>query len=606
MADAFRIWPRSRATAMWLIVLIGLQTSMFFIATRRSFFTHEDFYNFALAGDRSFLKYLLTPIVHVYPAPGHRLLFWVLHQCCPLNYGAARSILLAMLAGTTILLAAIVRSLARSDRWWTVTLLTPFALSLTLVSPVNLWSNGVPVMPALLCTVIAIAAWMQAYTRPNAAWWIAITVAAIGAASTVYMKFLLIPLYLLYFRVAIFPSTMKLSASLRALWQERARLLSLAIPVVVFLAVYLGSGLAERSYVAGDRPYAAYFTAAWFAAVVPVSVLNMALSGSPASSSAWLVVVVSQVLFWLLVAATWMRSRVSLRGWALFLLVFIVNTAMVGAVRLPAFGVEIAYWLRYYPEVVLFFPMGLALALRQGEERSPALAWENTRRGRGILVSFACLHALAFAMSAPRIVSQSEGVQAKGWIDNLRGDLHAVTHDPSGAVRIVDSDTPEYIVLSWMNPYNRISIILTLLNVRGIYNDVSGPAYVVLPNGHLAPAGFHALTTLVPAPPAGRHAAQPGECLQAGAPFEYQPAAPIAGERLALRVVYAARTRHVTPMQIGTDDPDRPLRYLELRPQQNTAELIDLGTSRLEALRIEPQPGDALCIERMEIGSLQP
>jgi hypothetical protein len=57
-------------------------------------------------------------------------------------------------------------------------------------------------------------------------------------------------------------------------------------------------------------------------------------------------------------------------------------------------------------------------------------------------------------------------------------------------------------------------------------------------------------------------------------------------------------------MEVDAHDPDRPIRYLELRPFQGDAELVDLGTPRLRALKLETSPGDGVCIERMEIGSL--
>ena len=69
---------------------------------------------------------------------------------------------------------------------------------------------------------------------------------------------------------------------------------------------------------------------------------------------------------------------------------------MVGSVRLPGEGVAIAYWLRYYPEVVLFLPVALALGLRQGGRKTPCgRVGEDRRRAAG--VRFARLRAGGFA-----------------------------------------------------------------------------------------------------------------------------------------------------------------------------------------------------------------
>ena len=251
MGDSLPIWPRTWKTAIALLCLLAVQIALFLAATQRSFFAHEDLYNFALAEERSFLHYLATPIIHTYPAPGNRLLFFVAYKLFSLNYLAARLLLLALLAATTVLLGHLVRTLARSDEWWTVALLTPFALSLTLVGPVNLWSNGVPVFPTLLFTVVALSAWIRSYGRSNRTFWVGVTVMAIAATTGFYMKFLLIPVYLLFFRLAILPRLLDLPGGIRALWQERNRWLAVAAPPALFLIVYVVSGLAVRTYSSG-------------------------------------------------------------------------------------------------------------------------------------------------------------------------------------------------------------------------------------------------------------------------------------------------------------------------------------------------------------------
>ncbi len=602
---AVRIWPRRRSTALTLAGLLVLQVSLFLAATERSFFTHEDFFNFALAGDRSLLQYLATPIIHTYPAPGDRLLFFLLYKLFSLNYLAARLVLLAMLCGTTVLLGHLVRTLARSDAWWTVALLTPFALSLTLVSPVNLWSNGVPVMPALLLTVVAISAWLEAYTDRNATLWTGVAVAAVAAAGAFYMKFLLIPIYLLFFRVAILPRLLNVPGTLRGLWNERTRWVALAAPPALFLAVYVLSGLAARSNVPGDRPFAAYLATAWVHVFVPISLLNAPVNGSSLSLASWLIIAVSQLLFWTIVLATWRRSPLALRAWALLGTVFVVNLVMVGAVRLPGFGVQIAYWLRYYPEVVLFVPIALALCLRQGAERRPDVAWERTTAGQAAIGVLACVQTISFAVWAPRIVANSEGVRARVWVDHLRRDIHALSGERP-AVRIVDSDTPDYVVLPWMVPYNRVSTVLGLLGIDIVYNDLAGPTYFVLPDGRLAESGFWPLGQLVPDASAGDRRAQTGRCLHDDTLLRYRPRTTIAGERLALRVHYAAKSRQPVALQVDTGDPDRQYRDLQLRPFQSAAELVDLGTTRIRGLTVSPSPSDSVCIDRMEIGSLRP
>src|SRR4029450_5397107 len=71
--DVFWAWPREPSTAAALIVLVLVQGILFFAVTQRSFFFADDYNYFKLAEERSFVRYLLTPVLGVYPAPGDRL-----------------------------------------------------------------------------------------------------------------------------------------------------------------------------------------------------------------------------------------------------------------------------------------------------------------------------------------------------------------------------------------------------------------------------------------------------------------------------------------------------------------------------------------------------
>jgi hypothetical protein len=61
----------------------------------------------------------------------------------------------------------------------------------------------------------------------------------------------------------------------------------------------------------------------------------------------------------------------------------------------------------------------------------------------------------------------------------------------------VDSETPEYIVLSWMAPQNRISTLLALLRIDAVYNELSDRTYLVQSNGRLAEATFRPMWQLL-------------------------------------------------------------------------------------------------------------
>ena len=611
------LWPRRRSSALALLLLLTVQATLFFIVAQRSFFFHDDYGYFLLAEQRHPLRYLLTPILAQYPAPGDRLLSLVLHQVAPMNFVAATAILVGLLAFTTLLLRQLVGRLARSDRWWTVALVAPFALSITHVLPVSWWSAGVPILPALLCTVVAVSAFIRSYTEPaRARFWVVVTALAVAAASTFYMKFLLIPLYLLGLRLLILPRLIDVPGGVRSLWREKARWITLAAPVFLFVAVfvaYLASGrlswLELSSGPGYSRPYAEYFATAWFRAFVPATFMNARLIGSGPSVPSWLLIAASQLVLLVFVAATWRRSAIALRGWALFLLVFAVNVVMVGTQRLPGYGVDIAYWLRYYPEVTLFLPVALALGFRQGEERRPGLAWERTWRGRATIGVLACSYAFAFLIWAPGIVTDSPGARARAWYDELRGDIQLAMLD-GGDPPIIDAQTPEYVLERWTAPGNRVSSVLSLAGYDIDFNVAADRVFVVRRDGGLREATFRPSTILVDngtpkeaITMTGAGTAALETCLENGTRLRYRPPTNLMGERLAIKIVYAVDARGALSVGVETLDPDDSV-YLELRHLQSRIELADLGTDVIRALTLESVPGGRICIERMEIGSL--
>ena len=607
--DVFWAWPRRPSTAAALIALVLVQGILFFAVTQRSFFFADDYNYFKLAEERSFVRYLLTPVLGVYPAPGDRLASFVLQKVFPLDFTAARTILMVFLAATTIVLWQLVRTFARSDHWWTVALLVPFALSVTLVVPLSWWSAGIPILPALFFTVVALSAWYRSYVEPRSTFWIGVAVVAVAAAGAFHVKFLLIPAYLLFFRLWVLPALLDLPRGIRGLWDERMRWLAVGAPAVLFLAVLVASGRAS-SPVGGARPYLDYFATAWFRAVIPASFLNARIGGSGPAIPPWVIVLVSQAVFWGLVAVTWRRSALAARGWALFAFVFSVNVAMIGTVRLTAFGVDIAYDLRYYPEIVLFLPLALALGFRKGAERRQDVVWEETTVGRTAIALLACFFVASFVVWAPGIVSDSPGVRARSWYENLRADLGVLMEET--VPRVVDSETPEFVMPGWMATDNRVSTITELVPLEVVYNELTERTYLVLGDGHLAEAAFRTISPLVSGSTLGEgvqiqggHASESSAmCLGDGDRIFFRPDADVTAERLALRVFYSEQSRSPVRVVVDAQDPDRPFRYVELRPFRSVAELIDLGASRVRAVTWMTSPGDETCIERMDIGSL--
>ena len=146
------------------------------------------------------------------------------------------------------------------------------------------------------------------------------------------------------------------------------------------------------------------------------------------------------------------------------------------------------------------------------------------------------VHVVSLAIWAPRLVSKSDGARAKVWVDNLQRDLRTVTVDGT-TPSLIDSETPDYVVLSWMAPYNRVSTILGLLNVDVVYNDVRGRTYFVLADGRIAEAAFRPQLQLLPDDTGGDQVGSRPVCIGDEMPLPHRSGTAFTGERLALRRV---------------------------------------------------------------------
>jgi hypothetical protein len=216
----------------------------------------------------------------------------------------------------------------------------------------------------------------------------------------------------------------------------------------------------------------------------------------------------------------------------------------------------------------------------------------------------------SFLVWAPGIVTDSPGVPTRSWYENLRDDLDAVMTE-DGVSRIVDSETPAYVMPGWMATDNRVSTILGLIDVEVLYNELSARTYLVRDDGRLAKPTFDPIHTLASGPALGdgvrvsATTTRPtGPCIAEGDRLIYRPGTDVTGERLGIRVLYSSRGRGPVPVVVDAADPERPFRYVELQPFARDAELIDLGTTRVRSLTVETSADHRVCIRRLELGSL--
>ena len=95
-----------------------------------------------------------------------------------------------------------------------------------------------------------------------------------------------------------------------------------------------------------------------------------------------------------------------------------------------------------------------------------------------------------------------------------------------------------------------------------------------------------------------------GVCMPGAASLRYRPPRELSGQRSALKLTYGERSGQPAVIEVEPSNPGRGLRRLELPPDKNDVELVELGTSGVPELTVKAASGDELCLERLELGAL--
>jgi len=169
-----------------------------------SFFTGDDWLHIVRAHDLVASgglpdEHYLGTAVFIHYAPGLRLGYWALEKLAPLDWAAGQTALLALFAGSILLLHRIFRQLY-GERHSNLLLLLLFATSILLVTSFLWFADGLHKLPSTFLSLLAIDTYLVYWrTRSKAA--LAVSVAAVSLGSLFYVKALLVPLYLVLIRV---------------------------------------------------------------------------------------------------------------------------------------------------------------------------------------------------------------------------------------------------------------------------------------------------------------------------------------------------------------------------------------------------------------------
>ena len=169
-----------------------------------SFFTGDDWLHIVRAHDLVASgglpdEHYLGTAAFIHYAPGLRLGYWALEKLAPLDWAAGQTALLALFAGSILLLHRIFGQLY-GERHSNLLLLLLFATSILLVTSFLWFADGLHKLPSTFLSLLAIDTYLVYWrTRSKAA--LAVSVAAVSLGSLFYVKALLVPLYLVLIRV---------------------------------------------------------------------------------------------------------------------------------------------------------------------------------------------------------------------------------------------------------------------------------------------------------------------------------------------------------------------------------------------------------------------
>src|SRR3954469_14704602 len=428
-----------------LIVVVAIVIQAVLAAD--SFFTGDDWIHIVRAHDLVASGGLpgvdyLGNVVFIHYAPGLRLSYWALEKLAPLDWAAGQAVLLALFAGSILLLHRIFRQLF-GERRSNLVLLLFFGTSILLVTSFLWFADGLHKLPSTFLSLLAIDAYLVHWrTRSKAA--LAISVAAVSLGSLFYVKALLVPLYLVLIRFLFLEERPR--RFLRTMWTERYTWLAFVPTAAIYLWNY-ESNYADTS---GPAPslhlLGTYLWVNWFKGVTP-ALVGVEI-GPQAARSGVVFATVAQLALIGVIGYSIYRKRTAWRAWVFWGVCFSVNAALVGLGRLATMGVDrVGKELRYDTEMSWLLPLALGFAFYPATvagtaEARPARGRPRFRLPARVAVAMGVAAYLVAATATGAGISSSwrahNSGPSKAYVENVRADVARLSRAGSPLVAIDD------------------------------------------------------------------------------------------------------------------------------------------------------------------------
>jgi hypothetical protein len=597
-------WPRPEVLLV-VVVAVAIQA----VLAAKSFFTGDDWlhivraHDLVASGGLPGIDYL-GKVVFIHYAPGLRLSYWTLEKFAPLDWAAGQVALLALFAGSMLLLDRIFRKLF-GERRSNLVLLLLFGTSILLVTSFLWFADGLHKLPSTFLSLLAIDTYLtHRRTRSKAA--LAVSVAAVSLGSLFYVKTLLVPLYLVLIRLLFLEERPR--RAVRALWDERFTWLAFVPTAAIYLWNY-ESNYADTS---GPAPslhlLGSYLWVNWFKGVTP-ALVGVEI-GPQAARSGVVFATVAQLVFIGVIGYSIYRKRSAWRAWLFWGVCFSVNAALVGLGRLATMGVDrVGKELRYDTEMSWLLPLALGFAFYPGAlagREAAAAPRQRLRRPLRIGVGLAVLAYLIAATATGAGISSSwrehNSGPSKTYVENVRSDVSRLARAGRPLVAI-DDQVPGFLIGTADHPLNRLERLIPAIDPR-LHIAVAGSRPLqVGDDGHI---GAAVLQPLVSGPSAltgvGRLRLDGGAVRRgcaSGARLRFESKRELEGQSLYALVSY--RVDRPAPGRVGTIAGGGPSRVGSLPlSAPRGEELVNLGRS----VRVSLPPGPRACVRGVAVGWL--
>lgn len=497
--------PRQRSDQRWLldrlaVALAALQAGALFAFLRVGGWFQDDFQNLEIAQRSGLSRGYLTLTVFGHPQPGIRLINWALIRVAPMNYQLVAGLLALAVAFTSWMVYRILRLLFPAGPGQLVLMTMTGATALWL--PTEMWwAGGSGVTACVLAGVLSTHATLRCYLAGRMSsriGWGVLAGCWLVAGLACYER----TVFGGMFAAAFLP--MAVCPRIRP--RDVAQVLRRAWPA--YLALILAGGgylvyYLSGSFVRGVPGYTVgqvlhYLWIAWSRALVP------GLFGGPvgfdgpgplstAGTPLWWLLLTEFAVLALAVLGVRRLGWRSVRGWVLFLPIFVVAQYSIATARLTVHGVHIGQEYRYISDMAPLAVLALAIMLLR-----PAIAPSGPRsalasvpvRRQYLLAGISMLVIWAvFVTSAVPASRRWHADPGRAYVANLRAGLAAA--DRKGPWSLYTRFVPLEVSSPNYGKYSTTPLLAALLSDQPIRaDDPRYPMYTVDNSGHLVPAVF--------------------------------------------------------------------------------------------------------------------